>query len=578
MKNTLIKIFLVFLITFKVFAVDVAVTGNKQSCVGLMLSFFDSDTTYVTYRKLPEALPAKLTEKAYANSKIDSKPLRFNNAFFHSLKAKEVVTKDAANPLSALNQKELYTFVVTEKEIRFASTTRGFSPKNLATKHALLANNTDPVFYAGEAWFENGVLVINHGSGTFKPSSKDLADVALYFQKAFGVEKVSFNDVLPVIVKKSLQDHVNDFRAYVMSKITTLEEMFVNLIARDAYKGQKIKLGLDGLKGDDIEFEVKDFIGSGFFGVVHKVKIKEMSDAAKKAFPDFMVEGEFRKDLVVKFPHNIPMLNHFPSFNIFDQTIVKENDEISKLKMIIDEFNQDAADVIFKGTTERPFLLKKLVKASSIQSLAKMGTKLTDDQVKALKRDIFEMATTVADRMKLDLDIKAENIAWDEVNKKFVMYELSFKAKTTGFYIKNGFNGYLNYVNQRMLYHSKTRTPSSAGVTINMCPSNTIEVPNDFKFHYQSDLYDGSIDLVNNVINLDTEGLSGCFKVESVTYTKEEAFLNLRIQDAKKSNKYLDFVIQRDLGEEKSNFLTRFMTFVDGKPVAYSIFADTWTN
>ena len=45
---------------------------------------------------------------------------------------------------------------------------------------------------------------------------------------------------------------------------------------------------------------------------------------------------------------------------------------------------------------------------------------------------------------QLDLDIKAENIAWDEVNKKFVMYELSFKAKTTGFYIKNGFNGYLN--------------------------------------------------------------------------------------------------------------------------------------
>lgn len=578
MKSTLFKIFLVFLITFKVFAVDVAVTGNKQSCVGLMLSFFDSDTTYVTYRKLPEALPAKLTEKAYANSKIDSKPLRFNNAFFHSLKAKEVVTKDAANPLSALNQKELYTFVVTEKEIRFASTARGFSPKNLATKHALLANNTDPVFYAGEAWFENGVLVINHGSGTFKPSSKDLADVALYFQKAFGVEKVSFNDVLPIAVKKSLQDHVNDFRAYVMSKITTLEEMFVNLIARDAYKGQKIKLGLDGFKGDDIEFEVKDFIGSGFFGVVHKVKIKEMSDAAKKAFPDFMVEGEYRKDLVVKFSHNVPMLNHFPSFNIFDQTIVKENDEISKLKMIIDEFNQDAADVIYKGTTERPFLLKKLVKASSIQSLAKMGTKLTDDQVKALKRDIFEMATTVADRMKLDLDIKAENIAWDEVNKKFVMYELSFKAKTTGFYIKNGFNGYLNYVNQRMLYHSKTRTPSSAGVTINMCHSNTIDVPNDFKFHYQSDLYDGSIDLVNNVINLDTEGLSGCFKVESVTYTKEEAFLNLRIQDTKKPNKYLDFVIQRDLGVEKSNFLTRFMTFVDGKPAAYSIFADTSAN
>jgi len=578
MKLYFAKIILTFLITLNALAVDVGITSNKQSCVGLMLSFFNSDSTYVTFRNLPEALPAKLTEKAYANSKIDSKALRFNNAFFHSLKAKEVVTEDAVNPLSALNQKDLYTFVVTEKEIRFASTTRGFSPKNLATKHALLARNTDPVFYAGEAWFENGVLVINHGSGTFKPSSKDLADIALYFQKAFGVEKVSFNDVLPIVVKKSLQDHINDFRAYVMSKITTLEEIFVNLIARDAYKGQKIKLGLDGLKGDDIEFEVKDFIGSGFFGVVHKVKIKEMSEAAKKAFPDLIENGEYRKDLVVKFPHNVPMLNHFPSFNIFDQTIVKENDEISKLKMIIDEFNQDAADVIFKGTTERPFLLKKLVKASSIQSLAKMNTKLSDEQVKALKRDIFDMAMTVADKMKLDLDIKAENIAWDEVNKKFVMYELSFKAKTTGFYINNGFNGYLNYVNQRMLFHAKNRTPSSSGIAINMCPNNTIAVPNDFKFHFQSDLFDGSIDLVNNVINLETEGLGGCFKVESVTYTKEEAFLNLRIQDVKKPNKYLDFVIQRNLGDDKSNFLTRFMTFIDGKPSAYSVFADTFVH
>lgn len=576
MLKKFIQFIVLFSIVFNVFAIDSVVSKNKDSCIGMMLSFFKVDSTYVTYKNLPETLPEKLAAKAYANSKIDSKVLRFSNAIFHSLKAKEVVSENVVNPLSKLDQKELYTFVVTEKEIRFAATSRGLNPKNLATKHALLANNTDKVYYAGEAWFEDGVLVINHGSGTFKPSSKDLADVALYFQKTFGVEKVSFTDILPVVTKKSIQDHVNDFKAYVMSKITSLEEFFVSLIARDAYKGQKIKLGLDGLKGDDIEFEVSDFIGSGFFGVVHKLKLKKMSDAAKKAFPQLLDNGEVRKDLVVKFPHNVPMLSNLPSFNVFDQTIVKENDEIKRLKDIIEEFNQDAADILFKGTGDRPFLIKKLVKAQSIQTMSKVSKTLSAEQLVALKRDIYDMAMRVSERMKLDLDIKAENIAWDDINKKFIMYELSFKAKTTGFYINNGFDGYVKYVNQRMEYHAQQRIPSSLGLEIPICANNTIAIPPDFKFNYRSKLFEGTIDLNKGMMTLDTEGINGCFKVESVSYVKDEAFMNLRIVDEKDKSHMLDFVLAREVKEEKPQFSMRFMTFVDSKPMAYSVFSEAW--
>ncbi len=576
MIKKIMQFFLVFSLLFSLehaSALEITKKVNHEGCTGLFLKLIKKDAEYITYKQLPEALPANL-QSVYTNKLKHDGILKYFRDFFATLVSKEVVEEDVSKPLSFIKPNQLYTFVVTEKEIRFATSSRGtLSLRNLASKHAMLAGE-DKVHYAGEAWLENGVLLINHGSGTFKPKAEYLSDVALYFQKTFNVEKVIFSDVLPAESKGILPEYGKKLKSYLMSKITTLEEFFVNLIARDEYLGKAISVNLDGEPGEDLVLQVTDFIGSGFFGVVHKVKVVSMSDAAKIKYRKLIGENGYRDDLVVKFPHNVPLLNRFPEANIFDRTILKENDEIKDLKEIIDQFDQSAADIIAAGNEQKPFLLKQLVKADSIQSLSKLGVKLTKEQETALKRDIFEMAMVVSKKMRLDLDIKAENVAWDAVNKRFIMYELSIKSKATGFYIRNGFEGYLNYFNQRLQYHASHRKPSADRYEIPQCQNLALKVPQEFLQVYRMELFDGNIDLKNERIELSTSDLKGCYKVESVTYFGDESILNLSIQDEKIKSGRVDFSIHRKLEKSKTSFFGRFSIYQNNKPIGFSILND----
>jgi len=562
---------LAFLISFyPTYAIEITKKVNNEGCVGLFLKIIKKDSEYITYKNLPEALPPNL-QTVYSNKLKHDGLLKYFRDFFAALVSKEVVEENVSRPLSHIKPSQLYTFVITEKEIRFAMSSRGtLAIRNLASKHAMLAGS-DKVHYAGEAWLENGVLVINHGSGTFKPNADYLSDVALYFQKTFQVEKVIFSDVLPAESKGIISEYGKKLKSYLMSKITTLEEFFVSLIARDEYLGKRFGLNLKGERGEDLVIEVSDFIGSGFFGVVHKIKIVSMSEEAKLKYKKLIVGDIYRDDLVVKFPHNVPLLNKFPEANIFDRTILKENDEIIELKSIIEEFEQNAADILTSGTDVKPFLIKQLVKAESIQSLSKLGTKLSKEQEVALKRDIFDMAIAVSKKMNLDLDIKAENIAWDAVNKKFVMYELSIKAKTTGFYIKDGFEGYLNYVNQRLLYHASHRKPSSDQFEIDLCKDSLIKIPAEFKKIYRFEFLEGNFDLKNNRIELSTNEIKGCFKVESITYMGLETILNLSVLNESDSKNKVEFTIHQKTEKDQLVQSGRFVLFKNDKPIGFSL-------
>lgn len=572
-----LKFYLIaFIFSLSAYAVDVKVETNNSGCAGLLTNILRGKTQYVTISSLKTDLPEVIARKTYPNSKIDSKALRFNNAFFTNLKSIEYFDLNTSKPLDALKKNELYNFVVTKNEVRFASTSRAFNAKNISSKHALLAKNTDEVFYAGEAWLENGILVINHNSGTFRPNSKYLSDIALYLQASLGLEKVTFTDILPppaATAKDLINDKIIKLKAYVKSKITTFEEFFVGLFARDEYFGKVVSIGIDGKEGKDIVFSVEKYIGSGFFGVVHKIKIHSLSNDTRTKFPGLLLAGSYRNDLVVKFPHNVPLLDKFPSFNLFDRSIIKEADELNKIKSIVTTFEQTGADIIFHGNGEKPFLIKQFVTASSIQNLAKNSTSLTAEQQSALKRDIFDMALMVDEKIKMDLDIKAENIAWDPDGKKFIMYEMSMKTKTTGFYIKDGFDGYLDYVTKRLQFHAAKRTPASMN-EIRMCSDNVLDVPAGFKKRFISEQIDGNIDLNSNVIEFPSEEIKGCFKVESVNYYGNQEFVNLSIKIKDKTDKRVELIVARDNQDESKQYLTRFMIYLNNRVIATSIFSE----
>lgn len=525
-------------------AVDVGSRTNSENCVGALLSFFNRDSKYTSFKNLPEVMPEKLKGNLYSESGQLSKFSKYRRSFFASLVSKEVDEKNVSKPLTKLNQNELYTFVVTEKEIRFATTSRGsLSPKNFSSKHALLANG-EKVHYAGEVWFENGVLVVNNNSGTFKPKGEDLSDVANYFQNVFGVEKVIFSDEIPVAKKLTFKSLMDDFKAFVKAHRSTVKEGIINLFARDRYLGRTIQLKNNSGE-TEVELVVSDFIGSGVFGAVHKLKVNKLSDSAKKTYPFLFVGTEAREDLVIKFPHNIPLLKYLPVEDIFNKTVIRENDEILKLKPIIEEFEQEAADILYKGEMDgKAFLVKNFVKASSIQKLASTQKKLTKEQEIALKRDIFDMALAVKERMGAILDIKAENVAWDESHKKFVMYELSLKEGNA--HTDAGLDGYLRYFNDRISYWSNKRKPSSVEGEIKLCDNNATPIPEEFKKAFSSDLVDGHFDLAHEQIVFNQSELKGCFVVKEVTYYQGMTQLNLLFNKDFKTNQQIEFGILSD--------------------------------
>jgi len=548
------KLIVFLLLSFQAFAADVYVRNNKKDCVGLFFNLIGTGSEYVTIKNSDAVLSKKLAEKTYVDRIADSRFTRLRRTFFKNLISKEVLDNGQEELIKRLKANELYTFVITDKEVRFASTSRSkISPKNYASKHAILANGEKP-HYAGEAWMEDDVLVVNNNSGTFKPTADDLNDVAIYFQEVFGIKKVIFSSNISEPTKKSFKDYVEDFKTFLKARKTSLSQGVVNLFARDRYHKQTISIGIDGKKGDDLVFEVSDFIGSGVFGAVHKIKIKSMSEKAKKSLSHLLNKGEFREDLIVKFPHNIPLLKYLPIEDIFSQTVLRESDELKKLKNIVKEFNQEAADILLTGEAEKPFLIKKFLKAESVQDLAKIQDQLNPEQTAALERDIYKMAEKVLKDLGANLDIKAENVAWDPVNKRFVMYELSLKQGKS-FFLNNGFKGYLDYFKSRMAVYVKQRKPSSEFKNLKLCEDNGMSFPLGLSSVIRSDFFDGEINLSNSEILLNAEVEFSCFKISEVHYIDNYVQMNLKVFTKESKNRFVEFGILKNLKTKNDDWI-----------------------
>lgn len=549
MKTFSLVLFISLFFIHSTQAIEVSKSSNKESCTGLILSFFRADTNYVSLKGMP-ALPSTLAGRVYPDQAQWGSITKYRRIFFESLISREVKEDLTNSVLKNLKEGELYTFVLTDKDMRFAETSRGrLSPKNFASKHGMLAKG-DKVHFAGEAWLEEGILVVNNNSGTYKPDASFLADLAMYLQKSFNVEKVTFSDVIPVAKSKNLSEYISELTAYIKSRKANFSEGVVNLLARNNYLG--------AIFGDEeIKFKVGKFIGSGFFGVIHKIEGLEASDALRKSAPQLFADGKLRLDLVAKFPQDVPLLSHLPSVDIFNRSIIKENDELVQLKEILKDFDISSADILYMTNYQgKNVAIKKLVHSESIQTLSKISKTLSKKQSEALKKDIYEMAEVVQKKLNLFLDIKAENIAWDPISERFIMYELSIRHSDS-FVDANGFNGYLNYVNKRLGYYNQKRKPASLGNDkISLCTHSNLKIPPEFKFSFTSALIDGELNLADDSIQLNQSEIEGCFHVKSLTFIKNIAQINLTITSKKHPENILEFAILRDLNNSES-----FMAF-----------------
>ena len=565
--------FLILFFSLQSFAARVYTTSSDKSCYGLVLSLLNSNSKYTTVKNLN----AKVVDEPFG-SVLPSKEIKpFAKkmySFFNKTIPVEVLESNTSRPLAKLNQKSLYTFVLTEKELRFAETTRRTGAiKNFLSKHFYLSRG-EPVYYAGEAWFEDGILVVNHNSGTFRPKAEDLPAVAEYFQRALNVEEVHFSNTLPPLEPfLPIKAYVDQFKGYISSLKTAFSSTVIHFFTRNAYQKEVVSVGLDGKPGKDIVFQVEDKIGNGFYGVVHRAKILSVSQQASFKHPEFIVNGSLSTKLVVKFPNNVPLLHSFPSYNIFDRAIVNEKNEFRSLADSAYDFYNKAADIVFSGKHGKvSFLIKNLVEAVSFEKLAQKHPKLTKEQINSLEDDIYELAVSIKKRLNLDLDIKAENLAWDENQKRFILYELSVR-QSGGFVNKGGFDEYLSYVNVRLNHWNLQRAPSSAEQStkiFSMVKDNSFVVPSTFnkKFTTPDDFF--VFDIKDSKITLKDSFFNGNFKYEGYVFNENFSQLIFSLFDPAIPNKKIRMAIRKDNSAEDYSMV--YEVLIGNEIIANSIF------
>ncbi len=244
-----------------------------------------------------------------------------------------------------------------------------------------------------------------------------------------------------------------------------------------------------------------------------------------------------------------------PSVDIFERSIIKEFNELGPLKEIAQEFGLQDINIIFQGKAfNKTFLVKKLLKAHSIGELSKMQKVLTLAQEKSLENDIYALAVTVKKKLNLDLDIKAENLAWDPSKKRFVMYGLSVR-NSGGFLYPEGFKGYLDYFTNRFNTLSLQRKPSSLlANSIKMCSDNSLGIPSEFKKEYESKIAGYKFNFKSLSIDLNDVDLSGCFKVSDISYQGSHQQINFLLFSDKSSLEFIEFAIHKDVSTKEASF------------------------
>jgi len=559
-------VFVALIFLNQALAIDVTKKTNSESCSGMVLSFFNQGSEYITFKKMPELSTA--LKKVYPDQSKWTTSKKYINSFFKNLLSREVLQGDVVEPLKSLKEGELYTFVMTKNEMRFASTSRAaLSPKNFATKHALIANG-DEIHFAGEAWVENGVLVVNHNSGTFRPLPGFLGDLAMYLQRSLKVERVLFSDFIPIVEEKSLKDRLKDLEAYVRRKGKLLSEGLINLISIKSYKGEVFSTGLDGEVGKDVFYRVGEVVNSDFSGVTYKLEIIGLSKKGKTFQPLLNDSGLVRDDLTVKFPHHIPILGNLPRFNMFSAVAIKDEDQLKQLQEIVANFETHASEhvqsVKFKGSKIN---ISKFQETKSVQEMAKSSPALNADQKVALKRDVFDLAEVVKDKMGISLNINVENVGWSPERKRFFILNLSLDQEEAPL-AKQGFKKYNEYFNQKVGEFFNNRKPSSTN-SLTLCPASPFKIQDEFKKSFSTSLFENSLNLNLGELNIGAEEEFACFSVVSYDYSKDIAIMTMSM--ASKVNPEDSLQINLILDQSRQKYFSSFDIIRKGDSRASSL-------
>lgn len=203
---------------------------------------------------------------------------------------------------------------------------------------------------------------------------------------------------------------------------------------------------------EKISFEVEKTIGSGFFGIIYKVKIHEFGPDAIHLYPHLFFNGQARDDLIIKFANRFKVSKALKVFkiDIWDKALKAEKEETMQFLSTLEQNGMGmihGSEILFnEATGDLPYLIKPLVTGHDVKALAKEQSKLSGIQIKRLEEDIFHKTLKLHEFIGIHLDLKVENLIWDPVTEHWSMYELTQTIGNNNTFVANGFEGYVNMV------------------------------------------------------------------------------------------------------------------------------------
>jgi hypothetical protein len=543
------RLFLIgIMLSTQIFAADFT-TYDQSNCFSNLTKLFKSHPQYTRVTNL------KKSAKEYLNEKLSpAKGEDLFNRNKHKL-VKSILTekilKQGEIPhdriQDLLEEGQLYTFAILDDELRFAKSSVRNQILNQTSKHLMLADIKD-VRFAGELWIYKDTIYISNSSGSYMPNSTLTPRAAKYFQDNFNIKKVEVHD-------ESISDLATKipFKTVLKSKVSNFSEALINTIAKNNNEGKVFNLIKES---STVEVEVQSEVGKGVYGIVHRLHLKSFTKDSQTQFPNLFSDNLPRKDLVIKFAHSVPILDSFPN-NPFKKALLEEEAQSKLTQTTLKSLSIDGSEILHSATGENQFLIKAFIEGQSIQKMASLQEDLSKDQINALKL-IYKKAELIMSKTKNGLDIKAENLVWDDTKKTFKMYEITFKAESNKmFYLNDGFDEYLNYIKQRLLHYKKgsSRRPSSSGY-ISLCEGSKLEIPQKYSNIFYSNIFPGKeIRLKKNEVQLKNNFVTSqvkCFKVSSLEYRKNgltQMALSLHL----KNNQRLIFRVKDTKSSEQFN-------------------------
>lgn len=262
-----------------------------------------------------------------------------------------------------------------------------------------------------------------------------------------GIDLNCYQLASQIVVIRPIEDVPHNIKQIIKIRILDFLESMVQAFSVSRYEGKIITMS-----SGEGQLKVGKRIGAGFWGVVYEVEpVGDLLRHWREVGLEYSnLEARHRRGekLIIKFPHQFPI--NLPDWiNPWNWALKREYKEFTTvMSLMMNGDRISAAEILMRSkvlSDDVPFLVKPRLNVLTTKEQGRVYPRgMTFEQKESLRIDIFEKYLLLKRQYGIHVDIKPNNIGWDPVKKKYVMYELTLLSSGARDFFGESFNEYLD--------------------------------------------------------------------------------------------------------------------------------------